>query len=289
MMVEQLRRNINRNVENLVNLQNQLSSGRRLTKPSDDPQALSQAMKLKASLDQGNQFLRNINSVKGWLSATDTALDQLSSVLVRARDLALRGSSDTLGADERKLLAAQVGSLLQEALQAVNATHEGSYIFSGYRVKTAPFPDAVTPYQGDGGLMRREIDSSVVLDVNLPGNVQVQGVEVLPTALAALRNLQDHLNANDSAALGGDVDQLSQSVGQVLDLRGIVGVGVNRVDATEKALNMEQIDLAMLLSRAQDADMAEVMTKLMTQEGVYRAALAAGARVMQPSLLDFLE
>src|SRR5689334_6152886 len=105
MMVEQLQRNINYNTENLGTLQDQLSSGKRLRRPSDDPPALSLAMRLKVTGDQDVQYLRNIDSAKGWLSATDSALSQLSSVLTRARDVALRGSSDTNGPEERKQLA----------------------------------------------------------------------------------------------------------------------------------------------------------------------------------------
>lgn len=288
MMVEQLRRNINYSTETLSRLQDQLSSGKRLRRPSDDPQALTQAMKLRSTSDQSAQYLRNINSAQGWLGAADVALDQLSSVLVRARDIALRGSTDTLGADERQQLASQVGSLLGEALQTVNTTHEGNYVFSGHQVETQPFDPTTLSYSGDGGRMQREINRGVEIDVNLPGNFQVEGVAVLPTALAALKDLQDHLNANDTASLTADLAQLSESVGQVLNLRGIVGATVNRVDATEKALKTDQVNVAMLLSRAQDTDVAEVMTKLMMQETVYRAALAAGARVIQPSLLDFL-
>ncbi len=287
MMVQQLQRNISQSVEHLSELQDQLSSGKRLRRPSDDPQALSQALRYKSTLNQDVQLLRNINSAKGWLSAADTALSQLSSVLERARDIALRGSTDTLGAEERQRLAGLVDSLLGEGLQAANTTHEDYYIFAGRQVATKPFPNPDS-YSGDSGLMYREIERGVQVAVNLPGDVQVDGVAVLPTALQSLRDLRDHLTGNDVPGINADLDSITASIGRILDLRGQMGATANRVDATEQSLNTEQVNVTVLLSRAQDADVAEVMTKLMNQESVYRAALAAGARVIQPSLLDFL-
>jgi flagellar hook-associated protein 3 FlgL len=301
MMVEQLQRNINYNTENLGKLQDQLSSGKRLRRPSDDPPALSQAMRLTVTGDEDVQYLRNIDSAKGWLSATDSALQQLSSVLTRARDIALRGGSDTNGPEERKQLAQQVDSMVKEALQSVNSTHEENYIFAGQQSSgTTPFeisatgvvsylgtpPGPVLP--GGSTAMVREIDTGVPIDVSIAGDKTIGGDPVLASSLKSLYDLKAHLEANDTAQLGNDLDNITKSVSNVLSLRGVTGASLNRVGATEKAIKSAQTENAALLSRAQDADVAEVMTKLMNQESVYKAALSAGARAIQPSLLDYL-
>jgi len=302
MMVEQLQRNINYNTENLGTLQDQLSSGKRLRRPSDDPPALSQAMRLQVTEDQDVQYLRNIDSAKGWLSATDSALNQLSSVLTRARDIALRGSSDTNGPEERKQFALQVDSMLQEAQQATNTTHEEKYIFAGQQITgTTPFTISSTgvvsylgtppgaALAGSSSPMIREISHGFQIEVSIPGDKVIGGSQVLASSLKALYDLKDHLNTNSTAQLGTDLDTITKRISDVLSLRGVAGASLNRVAATEKAIKSEQTENSVLLSRAQDADMAEVMTKLMNQEYVYKAALAAGARAIQPSLLDYLK
>ncbi len=311
MMVEQLQRNINYNTQNLGTLQDQLSSGKRLRKPSDDPPALNQALRLKVTSDQDDQFMRNIDSANGWLSAADTALGQLGDVLVRARDLALKAGNDTNGPDERKQLAAQVGSMLQEALQAANSTHEDNFVFAGqltlgYGVGHEPpftlttgvtAPDSVQYLRASGATpgsvpLVREVGRGVQVEVSIAGDRAVDPARSRPaiqTAIQALATLKFHLENNSSTELGGDIDKLTTGVSDVLSLRGVVGSTLNRVDATENALRTEKTETSILLSRAQDADVAEVMTKLMNQENVYRAALSAGARAIQPSLLDFLK
>ncbi len=306
MLVDNLRLNIAQNAETLADLQTQLSSGKRLRKPSDDPQELSRALSVKSSIDQNNQYQRNISTARSWLEAADSNLNQLMNLLTRARNVALRGANGTQGTEERARLAEQADGLLQEGLQAANATHEGKYLFGGRMISgqldavtglvDPPFtiePDPVTGvdevnYNGDSGEMKREIDKGVELAVNIPGDFAAGGVgSVLQKALTTLNDLKRHLTS-DPSALSSDIEAFSECVDRVSDMRGIVGVKESRLDATESSLTDRGVGLKISLSRAQDADVAEVMTKLMMQENVYKAALNIGARVIQPSLLDFL-
>jgi len=290
MLVDNLRLDIAANAENMAKLQDQIASGKRLRSPSDDPQSVSRALTLSSASRQNAQYLRNIDAAKGWMEATDAALDQLSSVLTRARDAALRGGNDILGSDERRALARQVDSLLEEAQQTVNSTYEGKYLFAG-RLVTGSKPVDITRvpiYGGDSGEIQVEVSQGVQIAMNLPGDVTAGGSGgVLEQGLTSLKQLRDQLDAGNRVE-PAQLDPISDCIDRIVQLRGVVGARMNRLDATESILNDQQTTLAAALSRAQDADVAEVMTKLMTQETVYRAALAAGARVIQPSLLDFL-
>ncbi len=295
MLVDNLRLNIGNNAANLADLQTQLASGKRLQRPSDDPQALNRALSAKASIAKNDQYLRNISNSRTWLEATDSQLTHISSILTRAHDLALRGSNDTLGSSERSRLSEQVDGLLDEALQTVNASHEGKYIFAGQSTDTQPY--AVTTvagvttvtYAGDSEDMTREIDQGVELGVNVPGDASGGGAgSALKLMLSTLASLRDHLSS-DPSGIGADTGNIADAIDRTSNLRGFVGAKMSRLDATESALKEMQTDLDVSLSRAQDADVAEVLTKLMMQQTVYQAALAAGARVIQPSLLDFLK
>lgn len=293
MLVDTVRSNINTNAESLTALQDQLSSGKRLRKPSDDPQALGRALKLRSNADQNAQFLRNISSARGWLEATDTSLAQLSEALLRARDLAVKGASDTLSADERRNLAYQLDGMLDEAIQCVNSAHEGKHLFAGRRVSTPPFAlsadRSAVEYRGDSGEMGRDIASSANLPVNVPGDMEVEGVQILPQALAALVELRDRLNDGTGVGVSGTLDQLSQCLEGVATLRGTVGARTSRLNATEDGLDQVQVRIATMLSRAEDADIADTISRLTMQQNVFTAALAVGARTVQMSLLNFLK
>ncbi len=297
MMVENLRSIINTSGEKLTDLQDQLASGKRLRRPSDDPQDVNKALKLKATSQQNDQYLRNISNAKSWLEDTDSALDQLSNVLIRARDVAVRGSSDTLGQSERDQLATQVDSMLAEALQDANADHQDQYLFAGRRVKLTggSLPFEVTgsslSYNGDtSGYLKLEIEKNTSpLSISILGATASTGTGTLGDALNALISLRDGLQSGSISTISAQLTQISTSLDDVADLRGQVGAKVSRLDETETALNSAQTRVASLLSRAQDTDVADVMTKLTMQENVYRTSLAAGARVIQQSLLDFLK
>ncbi|MHB1159384.1 MAG: flagellar hook-associated protein FlgL [Chloroflexota bacterium] len=293
MMVENLRQNINHNSENLAHLQDQLSSGKRIRRPSDDPQAVSRALSLKTTSDEYSQYLRNISFARGWMEATDTALAQIANVLRRARDVGLRGANDTLDSDGRAALGQQVDNFLQEALQAANSVHGGRYIFGGFQVGpgTAPFGEVTATqtivYNGDSGEVAREIAPGVKMGINLWGDVTVGSDETLTNGLQALVEIRDQL-LNVGPVSGGQIGQLTAALDEMPALMSTIGAKVQRLNTTEDSLRELQTNVSVMLSREQDADVAEVMTKLMMQENVYQAALNIGARVIQPSLLDFL-
>lgn len=291
MMVDNLRQNINYNSESLAHLQDQLASGKRIRKPSDDPQSVRRALSLKARSDEYTQYMRNISSARDWIEATDTALMQVSNVLKRARDVALRGSTDTLGDDGRKALGQQVQNFLQEALQAVNLTHDGKYVFAGFKVGlgTLPFEEVAgtITYNGDSGVIQRQITPGVRMGINIAGNVTIDGDPILLDGLQTMVDIRDQLLSGGKVSLT-DIDRLTDALNGMPAIMSTVGARMQRVNVTEDAVRTLQANVTVVLSREQDTDVAEVMTKLMMQENVYRAALAIGARVIQASLLDFL-
>lgn len=289
-MVNNLRENIRLNERNLLSLQDQLASGKRLRKPSDDPQALDRALVLRADTSYANQYLRNITQARGWLAATDTSLDQLGEVLIKARDIGVRATTDTLSADERTSLARQMDALLAEAEQAMNTTHMGKYIFAGRQVTgDLPFDVTRTPvYVGDSGVIRTEIGRGVDFNMNsLPSEVTIGGVPLFESVLSTLKAMYDRLAIGEPTT-SAQLDDVTAAVGGVTELRGAVGAKQARLDASETALEDQKLSLAANLSRQEDADVAEVMTSLMMHETVYETALQVGARVIQQSLLDYL-
>lgn len=301
MLTANLLRNLQRNVERLARNNEMLATGRRISVPSDDPVGIGRSEFLRTALVENEQYAANAAEAYSWLEATDAALDQMGNVLHKARELAVYGANGSLSGEARQALAKEVNQLLQQAVQVANSDYGGRFIFAGFQ--TRPNPPAYTaPYTGipagpswaavnyNGGpatdAMEYEISQGVTLRVNVTGEQAFgPGGNDLFTALIGLR---DHLTANDAAAVSNDIAVLDGFMDNLLQWRAEVGARMNHLEATQDRLSAQKVNLTRLLSQVEDADMAQVIMDLKMQETIYRAALDSGARIIQPTLLDFL-
>ncbi|HEY8475932.1 MAG TPA: flagellar hook-associated protein FlgL [Chloroflexota bacterium] len=295
MFADTVLRNIMANQERLEELQRQLTSGKRLTKPSDDPVAVSRALGLRSTLASTEQYLRNVDAAVSWLNATDAALARVGDVLQRARELAIQGANDTMGTNERQLIAAEVGQLIENAVQLGNATYGNSYIFAGARTQSKPFDyvagavvyndaDPVTATK----LLEREVSPGVRVVVNVVGHDPVGGNALFDQVFTALQNLHAALQADDVNAIRSSLGGIDATQDTLLEARASVGARVNRLEAAKDRLTDLQVNLSELRSSLEDVDMVEAISSFATAETVLKAALAAAGRSLPPSLLDFL-
>ncbi len=280
--------NITQAHEQLAELGNRLATGRRLTRPSDDPAGITHSLSLRAGMKLGLQHLRNVNSGVARLSATEAALDALTQVMQRARELTVAGANDTLGASQRVTIASEITQLLDEAIAIGNTSFGGQRIFGGHQTTSAPFtpvgnpPTAVT-YTGDSGVIEREVGIGVRVTVNVPGDT------VLSPVHTALIDLRDHLLSNDTTAIRNtDLVALDGALENLVEIRGNLGAAANRLEITRTRLEDAGLANQQLLSDVEDADLVATIVDLNVQENVFQAALAASARSVRVTLLDFL-
>src|SRR5690606_6084080 len=197
MIARGLLANLNNHLARMEKLHFQLSSGKRLRFPSDDPAATSIAMRLHTGLVQTRQHRANLDAALSWLGATDSALDKTIEAVHRAKELAVYGATDTLPQDSRDALAEEVAQLFEHVIDIANTRHGGLYIFSGNQTLTAPYalgsPITMPPpqYQGDDKLRHYEFGDGVTVPVNVPGG------NVFDPVLDALKELHDALRTGD--------------------------------------------------------------------------------------------
>jgi flagellar hook-associated protein 3 FlgL len=252
----------------------QMSSGKEITKPSDDPYAAGRAISLRGELEGITQHARNVQEAQGWMTVTETALSQITDMGQTARELTVQGATDTLPQTSRNAIADQIDQLIAGIKQ--EATDPG-----------------VTPndaYAGDTATQLREIGPSVTLAVNVHGDEVLGGASgASGNLLGVLRDISTHLRSGDTATLGtDDLTAITDQVDNVVAVRARVGAGMNRLDtASSRLQEMEESTMSML-SNTEDADMAQTLVNFSTQQAVYQSALNAGARIVQTSLLDFL-
>jgi flagellar hook-associated protein 3 FlgL len=288
MLTNNMQRNISNNLSRINNLQEQLASGRVLNKPSDDPVALHQSMLYRSELATTEQFQRNVDLASTWVDMTDTAVDQSVNVIHRVRELATQGANGTNSQSEREAIAAEVEELTKQLREVANTKFNGKYIFNGERTDQPPYPKS-NSYQAesfDKGSVVFELARGINVEVNVhAGEIfGEQGQNVFKT----LNEVSTALRSGDSDSLQTQIGNLENDLDRMLQGWASVGAKGSRVELIDKRLDDSNFNLQTLISKTEDADMAALITNLRTEENVYEASLAASAKLIQPTLLDFL-
>jgi flagellar hook-associated protein 3 FlgL len=288
-------RDLNDGFSRLTRLQNQLSSGKQITRPSDDPYGTSRALSLRGELGGLDQFQRNVDDGTGWLNTSDTALGQMSDALARVRELLVQGGTDTAGPSSRSAIADEIDQLAESVKQEANVQYGGRYVFSGTATDTAPYAlGGSDRYAGDTGTITRAIGPGVELPINTDVRALLGDGQGASDAklLNTLRDISDHLRSGtavDADALRTtDLQRLDANLDTLNGIRADVGARTNRLAIAGSRLSGLALNTTQLLSDTEDADMAATITQYTTQQAAYSAALKAGANIVQMSLLDFL-
>jgi len=279
--------NIMRNQERFLKLNETIASGKRVHKLSTDPLALSQILRLRTSTASIGQYQQNIDRATSWLTLSEASLAQVADVLMRAKELALSQASGTANADSRTAAAVEIGILLQQTIEAGNAKVGNQFLFAGRKTNVAPF-QADGTYQGDGGTIDFEIGQGNFMTINTPGDVIFRGAGGGVDVIDVLQDFKAALDANDQSAIQNLLSPLDQSLNQVIKGRTEVGAKMSRLIAQRDKLMEVNDHLTEVLGETEGADLAKTISDLTQQQFVYEASLAASAKIIQSTLLDFL-
>lgn len=288
LLVDKVLGNIQRNSQRLSTLQELVATGRRISRPSDDPTGTVSSLVLHSTNDETVQAQANVDLAQGWLNSTDVALQDVNSILQRARELAVQGANETLGPEETAAIANEVDQLLDHAMQLSNTRNGDRYIFGGFNTRTPSFSftdqtKTAWVYNGDNGGIQRAVAPGVKLDVNITGD------RVFPGVFDALIGIRDDLRTHNQTALSlNRLDEIDAVHNSVLDALGEVGAKGSRLDLTKRQLSASDLNDKGLISNVEDVDMSNAIVNLSAQQAALQAALATGARVIKPQLLDFL-
>ncbi|WP_372999311.1 flagellar hook-associated protein FlgL [Lutispora sp.] len=420
MMVNNMMRNITRNYSRMDKLQQQMATGKKFNRPSDDPIGVSRSLRLNTEVATMEQYKRNADDIGSWLSTTEMAISNINDVLKRAKELTVQAASETNSTNERIAIAGEIQELRNQLIQIGNTTYAGSYIFSGFKTdkplltsdgkydlgggkltgdevieanigmgdrmgmnsvgqRVFGYYDDVADIEADlnlstaDSLINRQSMKSKFLDpaafpitatidfevshVNhnggIPEPISFTGTFNDITEIAAAMNtaiegeigpglinvgyadnklvlesdtgsfsivtgsgllgLEDgqesesRVDSDDKSQLiavfdqlisdlkDGDSDGIRTAIERIntqsSNINAIwaeIGVKTNRVELTTNRILDDAINLTGLLSKNEDADMTEVIMNIKMEENVYRASLSTGARIIQPSLIDFL-
>ena len=395
-IVDNVVRQLQQNAQALDKIQAQVTSGKRITRVSDDPSAAWRALRLRREHAGNDQLLRNLDEARNWLTGNDRILQGATDTIARARELAVQGSDDGYSPNDRAAIAEQIKQLKEATVALFNdANHVGQSLFSGRRTDVPPFtldsagnvryagetgvniPPAssdlslangiealsltdttsatpgtyrvavtaaaagaadvtITQYDSLGvaipgatetvtvtiptagalevvdfsalGLtltansalgttafaesatsqvtvsdaaITREIGAGVTLPVNLTGSKFLSLLNDLTALEAALR-------ADSQPDIAKGIANLDKHLENLLVTQAEVGTRLNRVQDTEQRVRDADLEVTRIQTETEDADPIETLTRLTTQQMIYRTALETGARVVPMSILDFL-
>jgi flagellar hook-associated protein 3 FlgL len=266
-------------------LQQQLSSGRQITKPSDSPTGTVSALQLRSQLKQVAQYQANATDALGWLTTVDSAYNSISKQLQQVRTLVVQGMNTGTGSvTSNEALAQQVDQARASLLSLANSSYLGRPVFGGTTAGSIAF-DTAGNYVGDTGTVSRTVGPNTTVDLNTPGTTGFgpNGGNLFDL----LSTISNDLRTNPSS-LGADLSALDTRQLALTNDQSLAGAKYQRIQGVQTTSNTNTIELKSQLSELQDIDLADMAVQVSSANAAYQAALATTAKVSQISLLDFL-
>jgi flagellar hook-associated protein 3 FlgL len=295
MTTNQVLSDINQAQNRLDVTQEQLSSGKKILQPSDDPYGATRAVDLNGELSGLQTYSNNITDGTAWATASNTALSSITDQVQRVRELVVDAASGTNSQSDRNAINSEITQLTASIKQSANAQYNGQYVFSGSATGTAPYGTASDAYQGNAGVVNRAIGPGTSLQVNADVNSVLGSGQSAADGklLDTLATISQHLtsgSASGVAALGTtDLSALDANLSTLSQVETTVGATVDRLQLATTRISSLQLSDTAALSDVQDADYATTMTNFSNEQAAFTAALKASANIVQSSLLDFLQ
>lgn len=293
-IINNMLRNYSNSMNKMNGLNMQLSSGRRINKPSDDPAGLVSSLRLRTKLQQNEQFKKNVGDSISWVETAETTFNSMTEVLQRVRELTIEGANTTNDSQALIAIADEIKQLKEEMGDLANTTLDDRYIFGGTRTMAKPYDTETGNWLGNSISISYEVTENITMDVNFNGSVFGVDLSYNPPDTSGSifttldKIISDLHNQNFDELSGSDIEQISQHINKLLSFRSEAGAKVNRLELVQSRLGDMELNYTELLSENENVDMAKLIIELKNQENVYRASLSAGARIIQPSLVDFL-
>ncbi|MFF5399202.1 flagellar hook-associated protein FlgL [Peribacillus butanolivorans] len=285
MLTNNMLSNLSRSYEKMGKLQEQVSSQKKFSKPSDNPAAAMMGMGYRINLNQIQQYTSNISEATNWIDSTDDAISEAVSVLQRIRELTVQGSNGTYDGEQFESVSEEIKQLKEHLVSIGDTQIGGKYIFNGQNTNVKPS----SVKDGDGnilygtGAINLEVFSGITIQINTDGS------KLFGNAFAIGGSIDQTIDALEN---GGDVSStlegIDETINTFLAMQAQVGARQNRIELMTDRLKQQEVFATEILSKNEDVDIEKAIMDLTTQESIHSAALSVGARIIQPSLLDFL-
>lgn len=290
MLSNNMLRNLMNSQTRMSNYMEQLYTGKKISRPSQDPVIAVKGINYRTQVSQVEQYKRNTGEIHNWMDNSDAALDKATQAMQRLRELAIQASNDPYGEEERESIRQEVEQLKQHLIDVANTNVNGKYIFNGTNTEEAPIQasedaDGEFAIEFNTDAVNIAVSNQTVLQANVNAE-NVFSVELFEHIDLFMERLETA--SEDGNEIGQSIADLDVHINHAIDARAELGARMNRLELVENRLDEQKVIATRTMSENEDVHMEEAITNLITQESLHRAALAAGSRVIQPTLIDFL-
>ncbi len=284
LMADNIQSYLFKQTEGLLKTQEQIASGKRINRLSDDPIGMGQALGYRKTISSLDQFNENITSAQLHIDTVENILGAVTELLEDAKDIAA-----DLHPEMRTMLADQVVNIRDQVFQLANSRNNGNYVFAGDLTDTQPFEldtaTGVYSYVGDNGTKDHIIGEGLQIGIEADGSQIFQGVA---DVFDVLNDLETELRADNATGVTDQLPLLTDIVQGLNSIRAVNAGQSNRLEATENYNKNFKVNVSDLLSRVEDTDIVEAAIDLQLQQTAYESTLATAAQIIRPSLIDFL-
>ena len=282
MMTTTVKRNLFRQAERLANKQEIMSSGKKINRPSDDPLGYGKILDYRKTLSSLDQYDRNIQNAKNRIEFLETTLEGVDELIVDAKNWAVNQSgSETM---DREAAITSVQNLRDQLVQLGNSKMGNVYVFAGFQSLTPPF-DASGTYSGDDGYYSVMTADSMEMQVEADGSRVFQGAE---DVFDALDQLLVGLQTDDATLIRGQIDRFDQAKGQVEVVRAESAAKYEQLELAEQQTAKLKLTFEEMMDSTEKANVEETIIDFNNQELAYEMSLNAAAKIIQPTLMQFL-
>lgn len=306
-----------KNLTNMSKINQQISTGKVINTVSDDPHKAIKIMNMNSEIKYNEKYNYNIDETVGWMNNTDSSLESVGNLLGEIKETILKVGNGTYSQNEMKSLNADMNEKIKQLADTLNSTHGGKYLFGGSSVDDAP----ITVIENPDGSVKLEfskdkngqtipntndLKADISSGVNIDYNVSVGEIFNITDANGNKVNLLDEINnlstlMNDIANGDEQTAQVAKETlmndtkgkidtlfDHVVNQRTTLGVRVNTAEKIKEFNEENIINLKAILSQDQDTDVVEKFIELKSAEMIYQASIQVGAKLIQPTILDYM-
>lgn len=281
-----VKRNIQRSSSDVNKYQEQITSGKRINRPSDDPLGAMRSQQLYTKLNKIGQYSRNQTYAKSWLSMTESVLTQSSDLMVRLKEIAIAQASGNSNAETREIAAEEVQTIRDQLLSLANTKVGNRSVFAGHQTNGEAFLNN-GQYAGDEGEILLNINDGITVQVNKLGD-DVFAAGAGKTVFESLSEFVTALQGNDQTEIQSKIDELDLSFDSINRSLSSVGAIQNQVDNVENIAEENEIRHKDELGQVEEVDIVEAVIGLETAQNAFQAALSSAKTISQMNLTQML-
>jgi flagellar hook-associated protein 3 FlgL len=276
----------------LTKRQREVSSGKRMQAPSDDPAAWAAGVRERGEISAVDQYVRAADSATSRLTVADTVLSDLVTKMTAARSAVVAGEGTIQTAAQREATTKELEGLRDAVFDDLNTTFRGTYLFSGGKGLDAPFvrdsDGSISAYLGDTNSISVDVDRNRAMQVSFVGSAMTEDA-ASPDVFSTFATVIEAVRTGDAVGMADGLKALERTFDRVVQVQSGVGANLNALDDQRGRLSEMKLASTTRLSKTEDTNMAESITAMQQANTAYQTALSAVATRTKLSLLDYLK